>query len=156
MSPAKQKQLGDEFFAQAVAEFEKMPSILTIMNDREGKVAQHFAQVCETSAENINWCALPARQSDLCLQEVITNSRWTSRQGGSIFLTQSFKITKWHIQGQEMATASSIILYYGVKPHIATFLLFETVEAFDWVASVFKRLELCTLKQKHFKPIKRG
>ncbi len=71
-------------------------------------------------------------------------------------LLQSIDISKWRIEGQAVATQSRIMLYFGMKPCISTFLQFETTGQFEFIKQALSDLNLCKLNEKHLKPIKRG
>ena len=72
---------------------------------------------------------------------------------GAMFL-QTIDISKWRIEGQPVPTQSLIMLYYGMKPCLSTFLQFETVDEFEFVKRVLADLQFCKLNEKHLKPVK--
>ena len=69
-------------------------------------------------------------------------------------LLQGVDISKWFIEGQPVTTQSHVVLYYGIKPCISTFLQFETTSQFEFIKRVLADLEFCKLNEKHLKPIK--
>lgn len=111
---------------------------------------QHFEQLLGVSARQNSFYSLTPEQSEIALSELIQRSTLLP---GSMLL-QSIDISKWLINGQPAATRSQIMLYYGMKPCISTFLEFETAGQFEFIKQVLADLNFCQLKEKHLKPIK--
>ena len=103
-------------------------------------------------AKNGVFNSLAPDQCEIALKEIIRDG--ALRPG--VLLLQSVEISKWLIKGQPTPTQSHIMLYYGMKSCISTFLEFQTVEEFQFVKQVFTDLNFCTLNEKHLKPNKRG
>jgi hypothetical protein len=168
MEPARQKVLFDEFLKKAVAEYSFTGGSLTFFigsaptffpveaQGMWGHVTssdvQRFEQLLGTTAREGAFYSLKPQQCEIALTEIIQNSALIP---GSMLL-QSVDISKWLIEGQPVATQSQIMLYYGMKPCISTFLQFETTGQFEFIKRVLSDLDFCKLNEKHLKPIKRG
>ena len=166
MEPARQRTLLAEFLKRAVADYAFANGSLTIFAGApppflEGQGSwghatesdiQHFEHLLGAVARNGSFNSLTPQQCEAALNEIIQDSALIP----GVLLVQSARISKWCINGQSAATQSHIMLYYGMKPCISTFLEFHTVEQFQFVKQVLSDLHFCTLNEKHLKPIKRG
>ena len=170
MEPTRQKALFDEFLKKAVAEYEYSArgGSLTLFTgsapaffpaeagDMWGHVTsddvRRFEQILGTTAREGAFYSLTPQQSELALTELIQNPTLIP---GSMLL-QMVQISKWLVEGQSVATQSTITLYYGMKPCLSTFLEFETTGQFEFIKRVLSDLDFCKLSEKHLKPIKRG
>jgi hypothetical protein len=168
MQPARQRELFAEFLKRAVAEHSftggsltfsigDAPAFLPLKAQVQwGHVTsddvRHFEQLLGASAREGAFYSLTAQQSEAALTELIQRS---SLLPGSMLL-QSVDISKWLIEGKPAATQSQIMLYYGMKPCISTFLQFETTSQFEFIKQVFADLAFCKLNEKHLKPIRQG
>jgi|SRR5688572_571877 len=166
MEPARQRTLFDEFLKRAVADYSFKNGSLTIFAGSppaflEGQEPwghatdsdiQRFEHLLGAVAQNGAFHSLAPHQCEAALKEIIRDSAVTP----GVLLTQSADISKWLINGQPVATQSLIMLYYGMKPCISTFLEFQTVEQFQFVKQVLSDLQFCILNEKHLKPIKLG
>lgn len=94
---------------------------------------------------------LTPQQCEVALTELIQHSALLP---GSL-LVQGVDISKWLIEGQPVTTQSNVMLYYGMKPCLSTFLEFETTEHFEFIKRVLSDLEFCKLNEKHLKPNKK-
>jgi len=170
MEPTRQKALFDEFLKKAVAEYEYSArgGSLTLFTGSApaffpaeaggtwGHVTsddvRRFEQILGTTAREGAFYSLTPQQSELALTELIQNPTLIP---GSMLL-QMVQISKWLVEGQSVATQSTITLYYGMKPCLSTFLEFETTGQFEFIKRVLSDLDFCKLSEKHLKPIKRG
>ncbi|MGC3960660.1 MAG: hypothetical protein QM813_22815 [Verrucomicrobiota bacterium] len=168
MQPARQRELFAEFLKRAVAEHSftggslqffigDAPAFLPLEAQGQwGHVTsddvRHFEQLLGTSAREGAFYSLTAQQCESALSELIQRS---SLLPGSMLL-QGVDISKWLIEGQPVATQSRLMLYYGMKPCISTFLEFETTSQFEFTKRVLAGLDFCKLNEKHLKPIKQG
>jgi hypothetical protein len=168
MEPARQKMLFDEFLKQAVAEHTFTGGTFTLhigpapaffpleAQGMWGHVTsndvQRFEQLFGSRAREGAFYSLTHQQCDLALNEIIRNSAIIP----GVMLVESVSISKWLIDGHPTATRSSIMLFYGMKPCISTFLEFETTGQFEFIKRVLSHLDFCKLNEKHLKPIKRG
>jgi hypothetical protein len=167
MEPARQRELFDEFLKKAVAEYSFNGGSLTLFvgsapaflpleaQGTWGHVTsndvQRFEQLLGTGAHEGAFYSLAPQQCEVALNEIIRNS--TLIPGA--MLLQGVDISKWLIQDQPVATQSQIMLYYGMKPCISTFLQFRTTDEFEFIKRVLSDLQFCKLNEKHLKPIKR-
>jgi hypothetical protein len=168
MQPARQRELFAEFLKRAVAEHSftggslqffigDAPAFLPLEAQGQwGHVTsddvRHFEQLLGASAREGAFYSLTAQQCESALSELIQRS---SLLPGSILL-QGVDISRWMIEGQPVATQSRLMLYYGMKPCISTFLEFETASQFECIKRVLADLDFCKLNEKHLKPIKQG
>lgn len=168
MEPARQRALFDEFLKQAVAEHSFVGGSLTFFtgaapaffpSESQGmwghvtsNDVQRFEQLLGVAARQGSFHSLTPEQCEAALNEIIQNSKLIP---GSMLL-QRVEISKWLIEGQPVATQSWMVLYYGMKPCISTFLQFETTGQFEFIKRVLSDLDFCKLIEKHLKPIKRG
>ena len=168
MEPARQKTLFDEFLKKAVAEHTftggtftlhigPAPAFLPLeAQGMWGHVTsndvQRFEQLLGTTAREGAFYSLTSQQFEVALNEIIQNSALIP----GVMLVQSLNISKWLIEGQPVATQSMLMLFYGMKPCISTFLEFETSGQFEFIKQVLSDLDFCKLSEKHLKPIKRG
>ena len=168
MEPVKQRALFDEFLKLAVAQHSFTGGSLTLfvgsapafMSFEErgpwGHVTsddvQRFEQLLGTAAREGAFYSLTPQQCDMALNEIIRNGALIP----GVMLLQSVDVSNWLIGGRAVATESRIMLYYGMKPCISTFLQFQTPEQFEFVKRVLSDLQFCKLNEKHLKPIKRG
>lgn len=165
MQPVRQRDLFAEFLKRAVSEHSFTGGSLTFLvgaptffpleaQDQWGHVTsddvRHFEQILSASSRDgaFNW--LTAHQCELALTELLQRSALLP--GSS--LLQSVEISKWLIEGQPVATRSQMVLYYGMKPCISTFLQFKTTSQFEFIKRVLVDLDFCKLNEKHLKPIK--
>ena len=149
MQPARQRELFAEFLKRAVAEHSftggslkfsigDAPAFLPLEAQGQwGHVTsddvRHFEQLLGISARDGAFYSLTAQQCDAALTELIQRS---SLLPGSMLL-QGVEVSKWLIEGQSVATQSRLMLYYGMKPCIATFLEFETTSQFEFITRVY-------------------
>jgi hypothetical protein len=168
MQPARQRELFGEFLKRAVAEHSftggslqffigDAPAFLPLEAQGQwGHVTnedvRHFEQLLAASAREGAFYSLTAQQCEVALTELIQDSALLP---GSMLL-QGVDISKWLIEGQSVATQSRLLLYYGIKPCISTFLEFETTSQFEFIKRALADLEFCKLNEKHLKPIKQG
>jgi hypothetical protein len=166
MEPARQRALLDEFLKRAVAEYSFQNGSLTTsglpaddLQGEEGPMGlatsgntQRFERVLGVVARNGAFYSLTPGQCEAALNEIIRDSSLAP----GVLLLQSVSISQWSINGQPAATQSQLVLYYGMKPCISTFLQFQTVDEFQFVKQVLSDLRFCKLNEKHLKPIKRG
>jgi hypothetical protein len=168
MQPARQRELFAGFLKRAVAEHSFTGGSLTFFvgaapaflpleaQGQWGHVTsddvQHFEQLLGTLAREGAFYSLGAQQCEVALTELVQRSALLP---GSMLL-QSVDISKWLIEGQPVATQSRVVLYYGMKPCISTFLQFETTSQFEFIKRVLVDLDFCRLNEKHLKPIKQG
>ena len=168
MEPTRQKALFAEFLKKAVAEYSFTGGSLTLFIGpapaffpAEGQAmwghatsddVRRFEQLLGTTARQGAFYSLTPQQCELALTELIQNRALIP---GSM-LVQSVDISRWLIEGQPVTTQSQVMLYYGMKPCISTFLQFETTGQFEFIKRVLSDLDFCKLNEKHLKPIKRG
>jgi len=152
MDPARQKELFAEFLNRAVAEYSFAQSQLQFLPGSDPADVQRFEQLLGTPTKHGGFWSQTQQQSEAALNEIIRNRAGISR----ILFSPSINISKWLIDGQPVATQSEVSIFYGMKPCIATFLQFETVDQFQFVRQVLSDLRFCTLNEKHLKPNKRG
>lgn len=168
MAPTRQKALFDEFLKRAVAEHSLTGGSLTLYMGSApaffpleaqgmwGHVTrndvQRFEQLLGTSAREGSFYSLSPQQCEAALNEIIRNSTLIP----GVMLLQGVDVSKWLIEGQPVATQSRIMLYYGMKPCLSTFLQFETTGQFECIKRVLSDLDFCKLNEKHLKLIKRG
>ncbi len=168
MQPARQRDLFAEFLKRAVAEHSftggslqffigDAPAFLPLEAQGQwGHVTnedvRHFEQLLGTCAREGAFYSLTSPQCEVALTELIQRSALLP---GSILL-QGVDISKWLIEGQPVATQSRLMLYYGMKPCLSTFLQFETTNQFEFIKRALADLDFCRLNEKHLKPMKRG
>src|ERR1700722_10155840 len=168
MEPARQKALFDEFLKRAVAEHSFTGGSLTLyigsapafwpleLQRQWGHVTsddvQRFEQLLGAGAREGAFHSLTPQQCEIALNEIIQHSALTP----GVMLLQGVNVSKWLMDGQPVATQSRIVLYFGLKPCISTFLQFQTTDQFEFVKRVLSELQFCKLNEKHLKPIKRG
>jgi hypothetical protein len=168
MEPARQKALFDEFLNKAVAGHSFTGGSLTLFTGAPpaffppeaqaqwGHVTsddvKRFEELFGASARDGSFYSLTPEQCATALNELI---RKPAMLPGSLLL-QSVDISKWLINGQPVPTQSRMMLYFGMKPCLSTFLQFETPDHFEFIKQVLSDLEFCKLNEKHLKPIKRG
>jgi hypothetical protein len=168
MEPTQQKALFDEFLKKAVAEHLFTGGSLTLRigsppsfwpleaQKMWGHVTsndvQRFEKLLGTTAREGAFNSLTPKQCELALNDIIQNSAMIP----GVMLLQGVDISKWLIEDQPVATQSRIMLYYGMKPCISTFLQFGTTSQFEFIKRVLSELQFCKLNEKHLKPIKRG
>jgi hypothetical protein len=97
---------------------------------------------------------LTFEQSEKCVDELIRDEASAGSTPSHFNLGQSFEITQWRVDGQEVPTQSLLSIHYGQLPCLTTFLQFETVEDFRSVQRVLADIGLCKLNEKHLKPMK--
>jgi hypothetical protein len=170
MEPARQKALFVEFLKNVVAEYSFTNGSLTLFPGPTPSIlADHlkdsgpwghvtsddvkrFEHILGAVARNNWFYSLTPQQCEMALDEVIRNSALIP----GVMLLQSVDISKWLIDGQPVAIQSQIMLYYGMKPCISTFLQFQTTDQFQFIKRALSDLDFCELNEKHLKPIKRG
>ena len=168
MQPTRQRELFAEFLKRAVAEHSfssgslqffigDAPAFLPLEAQGQwGHVSsndvRHFEQLLGASSREGAFYSLTSHQCETALTELLQRS---SLLPGSMLL-QGVEISKWLIDGQPVATQSRMMLYYGMKPCISTFLEFETTGQFEFIKRVLADLDFCRLNEKHLKPIKQG
>ena len=168
MPPARQRELFAEFLKRAVAEHSftggsltftlgSAPAFLPLEAQGQwGHVTsddvRHFEQLLGTPARAGAFHSLTPPQGEAALTALIQRS---SLLPGSMLL-QSIDISQWLIEGQPVTTQSRVMLYYGMKPCLSTFLQFETTSQFEYIKRVLADLAFCKLNEKHLKPIKQG
>ena len=166
MEPLRQKTLFDEFLRQAALEYSFAGGSLTLfagtppanapaeVQAQYGHVTstdvQRFEQLLRASARDGTFAVLSTQQCELALNEIIKTSALTS----GVMLLQRVDIAKWLIANQPVATDSHMMLYFGMKPCVSTFLEFETIEQFEFIRKVLSDLQFCELNKKHLKPVK--
>src|SRR5690606_33506611 len=137
MQPARQRELVAEFLKMAVAEHSLTGGSLTFSvgaapaffpaeaQAKCGHVTsddvRHFEQLLGSTARGGAFYSLTSQQCEAALTELLQRSALLP---GSMLL-QGFDISKWLIEGQAVATQSRVMLYYGMKPCISTFLRSE-------------------------------
>jgi hypothetical protein len=168
MEPTRQKALLEEFLKRAVAERSFTGGSLTLFigspppfwpleaQKMWGHVTsndvQRFEQLLGTAAKEGAFYSLTPHQCEMALNDIIQNSAIIP----GVMLLQGVDVSEWLIDDQPVATQSRIVLYYGMKPCISTFLQFETTGQFEFIQRVLSDLDFCKLNEKHLKPIKRG
>jgi hypothetical protein len=168
MEPAREKALFDEFLKRAVAEYSFTGGSLTLfigsppaswpleLQRQWGHVTsddvQRFEQLLGASAREGAFHSLTGQQCEMALNEIIQKSALIP----GAMLLQGVNVSKWLIDGQPVATQSRMVLYFGLRPCISTFLQFQTPDHFEFVKRVLSDLKFCKLNEKHLKPIKRG
>jgi hypothetical protein len=166
MQPVRQRDLFAEFLKRAVFEHSFTGGSLTFFvgaapaffpleaQAQWGHVTtedvRHFEQILGASSRDGAFYSLTSHQCEVALTELVQRSALLP---GSLLL-QSVEISKWLIEGQPVATQSRLMLYYGMKPCISTFLEFETTSQFEFIKRVLADLDFCKLNEKHLKPIK--
>ena len=167
MQPARQRELFAEFLRRAVAahSFADGGSLQFFIGDAPpflpleaqaqwGHVTsddvRHFEQLLGASARQGAFYSLTSQQCEAALTELIQRGALLP---GSMLL-QGVDISGWLIEGQPVTTQSRVVLYYGMKPCISTFLEFETPGQFEFIKHVLADLGFCKLNEKHLKPIK--
>jgi len=166
MPPGRQRELFAEFLKSAVAEHSftggsltffigAAPAFLPSEVQRQwGHVTnadvQHFEQLLGSAAREGAFHSLTPPQCEAALTELVLRSNLLP---GSMLL-QGVEISKWLIEKQPVATQSRVMLYYGMKPCVSTFLQFETTGQFEFVKRVLADLDFCKLNEKHLKPNK--
>jgi hypothetical protein len=166
MAPARQRALFEEFLTRAVAESSCVGGSLTIYagspppflagqepwGHATDSDIQRFEQLLGTVSKNGSFYSLTKEQCETALTELIGNPALSL----GVMLLQHFEFSKWLINGQPVAAQSRVMLYYGTKPCISTFLQFQTIDQFKFVKQVLSDLHFCKLNEKHLKPIRRG
>jgi hypothetical protein len=168
MQPVRQRELFAEFLRKAVAEYSFTGGSLSFCGgatlaflpmeakSQRGRVTRddvrHFEQLLGNPSSDGSFYSLSPQQCEIALAELIQHSALLP---GSM-LMQSVDISKWLVEGQPVNTQSEIMLYYGMKPCISTFLQFETTSQFEFIKRVLLDLDFCKLNEKHLKPIKEG
>jgi hypothetical protein len=168
MEPTRQKALFDEFLKKAVAEHSFTGGSLTLYTGSApafwpleaqalwGHVTsddvQRFEQLLGIETREGAFHSLTPQQCEMALNEIIQKSTLIP----GVMLLQGVDVSKWLIDGQPVATQSRLVLYFGWKPCISTFLQFQTLDQFEFVERVLADLQFCKLNEKHLKPIKRG
>ena len=168
MTPAQQKGLFNDFLGRAVAEHSFTKGSLTLFvgsapeflpleaQGMWGHVTsndvQRFEQLLGTGSHNGMFNSLTPQQCEVALDEIIKNSALIP----GVVLLQSVDISKWLIEGRPVATQSQMMLYFGMKPCLSTFLEFQTTDEFEFIKRVLSDLQFCKLNEKHLKPIKGG
>jgi hypothetical protein len=166
MEPARQRALFAEFLKRAVTEYSFRAGSLTLFagspppflegtgpwGHATASDIQRFERLLGAVAKNGGFHSLAPHQCEAALNEIIRDCTLIP----GVLLLQCADISKWCVNGQSVATASRIMLYYGFKPCISTFLEFHTIAQFQFVKQVLSDLRFCTLNEKHLKPIRRG
>ena len=168
MQATRQRELFSDFLKRAVAEHSftggsltffigNAPAFLPLEAQGQwghvtGDDVRHFEKLLGASAREGFFYSLTSQQCEAALTELIQCSALLP---GSMLL-QGVDISKWLIDGQPAATQSRVMLYYGMKPCISTFLEFETTGQFEFVKRVLAELDFCKLNEKHLKPNKQG
>jgi hypothetical protein len=166
MKPDKQRTLFAEFLKRAVAEYTWEKGSLTFFAGEAPPFLQgkgpwghvtdkdihRFEHLLGAGAKNGSFPELSPLHGEAALNEIIRDGALLP----AILLLQHVVISKWRVEGQAIATQSRIMLYYGMKPCISTFLEFQSVEQFQFVKKTLSDLHFCTLNEKHLKPVKRG
>ncbi len=153
MDARLERELFGKFLATAVAEYKDGGGSLTFRGS-SAEIVQRFERLLGVAALNGNFHSLTFQQCDQCLNELLGDAALVSGVFGQTFLLQCVVATKWRIGGQEVATDSRILLYYGQRAIISTFLQFETIEQFHYVQAVLADLGLCKLNEQHLKLVK--
>jgi len=162
MSPAREKQLSQQFLETAVAEYEFAIASLNvgaIAADRveaARQVVRYFERLLGRDALNTSFPILTKAEFDRCLAALISTPDFLAPRRPHISLSVHYKISQWRIRGAAIPTQSTLAFYFGTSPRIITFLLFSTVSEFKFVQSVLAELGLCTLSDKHLKLDKRA
>lgn len=148
MSPVRQQALFSDFLNKAAPEFSFITGVLQMRYPFAH--LDRFENLLGIAAVNKSFSSLTQSQSELVLQEIAREEALCP----GIMLRQGFEISAWSINGKRVASTSRVGIYYGLKPRLSTFFLFETIAQFQYVKSVLTELGLCTLNEKHLKLLK--
>jgi hypothetical protein len=151
MQPQRETRLFEQFLDKAVGEYKFEIGSLTIC-DPAANLVQHFEHLLGTSAYNGYFPKLTEVQCKKCRDDVIYTA--TPETLRKLLLLESYEISKWRIEGQDVATHSGMTLYYGQLPCISTFLRFGSRDEFNFIKTVLSDLGLCKLNEKHLREIK--
>jgi hypothetical protein len=132
MSAAREKALFEQFLESGVAE----------------------SKFVSASAQRNGFQMLTEQQCEQHLQSIIADGQAGRGEGNSILLVKHIAVSKWRIDGQQVATCSHFRLHYGQLPCISTFLIFDTMEHFRYIAALLQKIGLCKLNEKHLKRLK--
>jgi hypothetical protein len=150
MSTERAKTVFEKFLTNAVSEFKPISASLVVFNP-SSKIIPIIEHLIGPIAKDSSFITLTQEQFEKCLSEIITKKELTSSEMKSFMLMQALLISKWNINGQDIATESLISMYYGQIQCIATILQFDTIEQFQYIKQVFDDLGLCKLNEKHLK-----
>ncbi len=151
MNAARERELFNNFLATAVAEYTFISGGITFINTPENTI-QHFEQLLNSTAIRNCFYPLTSNQFEQCLIEIIKDEASTAKTNRPLLL-QPCKVSRWRINGQEIATNSHVNLYHGTKACISTLLQFATIDQFQYIKRVMEALHLSTLNEKHLKLI---
>lgn len=151
MQPQREARLFQQFLDKAVGEYKFAIGSLSI-SDSSDSLVQHFEHLLATTACNGFFPKLTEVQCQKCKDHIIKTA--TPETLGKLLLLESYAISKWRVNGHDVATNSRMVLYYGQLPCISTFLRFNTREEFQLIKTVLSDLGLCKLNEKHLSEIK--
>jgi len=162
MSPAREKELFDEFLRRAAAQYSfTSGSLMIARRDRTdehstAEVVQRFERLLGLTARVNYFACLSAAQFDRCFATVEGDPTLLSAGKVHVLLGARYDVSQWRIEGAEVPTDSQFRLNFGTLPGVSTFLTFETVEQFHHIQRVLADLRFCRLNEKHLKPVKVG
>lgn len=148
MPTERARALFTEFLATAVAE-------------RKFSSANLFVQDAQRVPDIEIVVGIPARagcfdslnedQCEKCINEIVQDE--SSLPGGfnPFMLVQTYEISKWRIDGQDVPTSSRVVMNYGPRIFISTFFQFDTKEQFEHIKRVLADIGICKLDEKHLK-----
>ncbi len=97
---------------------------------------------------------LSPSQAAVCLDLLVVDQPGFVADNVHLSLWDQYTIIRWKHQAGQQPTPSEITVRYGARPHLGTTLVFESTEQFLSVRQILASLGLCTLNEKHLKPIR--
>jgi hypothetical protein len=148
MPAARERALFRQFLDAAVGEFKNDSGNFSVF-DPTRELIKKFEALFGMPALGDGFFNLNGEQCELVVDEVIKTA--AAGGAGRFMLLQSFEISKWRIDGNDVPTNSRMGLYYGKLPCVSTFLHFNSQEEFHYVKRVLEDLNFCKLNEKHLK-----
>jgi hypothetical protein len=141
------------FMDTGVAEY-RFQSANLWTSQADVETVARYERAAGISAEHGRIANLTYEQSESCLAILLEDEEAFRAKDVHLSLWQTFAITKWKYSDSAAATNSILGVQYDIWPHLATTLEFGSVEQFEHVKSLLNNIGLCTLNEKHLKPIK--
>lgn len=156
MKPLVERDRLNDFLSRSAGTFKRTNSSLLVSGsdqNEETVYKERIAKVLKYPIEDIisNKEKMDEEEFEICLSLLDADPKLPHPKSCLIMMTESYEISEWKFGKTKEPTKSSLLVYYGNMPRIATMLNFETRQTFERVSQAFTDAGLFTLNEKHFK-----
>ncbi|MDR0353552.1 MAG: hypothetical protein LBI02_09495 [Opitutaceae bacterium] len=164
MKPSTEGMLAEAFENAAVADARVGPcsrslAICRPAPDRAGEAADitaRFEVALSRQSSNGSFPCLEETEYQKAFQFLVRNEERLPAWDAIILLSHHVEIKKWRVKDAIVPTLSTLSWGFGSHPHISTLFYFNTRTEFDFIQSVFERLNICRLNERHLRLVKSG